>query len=152
MHYGILGMRWGVRRYQNADGTLTAAGKQKREQREHNRQALNYRVGARRLNRRLSRMERQMNADLASVSRRRNSNVVMRSIARQETQAALDNPLRTARIGTSTILGRTVASVAGLSTSGAAFYAAGALNATMPLVAIPASAIATGVYWYRSLS
>lgn len=27
MHYGIMGMKWGVRRYQNADGTLTAAGK-----------------------------------------------------------------------------------------------------------------------------
>ena len=26
-HYGILGMHWGVRRYQNADGSLTAAGK-----------------------------------------------------------------------------------------------------------------------------
>lgn len=26
-HYGILGMKWGVRRYQNKDGTLTAAGK-----------------------------------------------------------------------------------------------------------------------------
>lgn len=26
-HYGILGMKWGVRRYQNLDGTLTEAGK-----------------------------------------------------------------------------------------------------------------------------
>lgn len=27
MHYGILGMKWGVRRYQNYDGSLTKAGK-----------------------------------------------------------------------------------------------------------------------------
>lgn len=26
-HHGILGMKWGVRRYQNADGSLTAAGR-----------------------------------------------------------------------------------------------------------------------------
>lgn len=26
-HHGILGMKWGVRRYQNADGTLTSKGK-----------------------------------------------------------------------------------------------------------------------------
>ena len=26
-HHGVKGQRWGVRRYQNADGTLTAAGK-----------------------------------------------------------------------------------------------------------------------------
>lgn len=28
-HYGILGMKWGRRRYQNADGSLTAAGKER---------------------------------------------------------------------------------------------------------------------------
>lgn len=28
MHYGVKGMKWGVRRYQNKDGTLTSAGKQ----------------------------------------------------------------------------------------------------------------------------
>lgn len=28
-HWGIKGMKWGVRRYQNKDGTLTAAGKKR---------------------------------------------------------------------------------------------------------------------------
>ena len=30
-HHGILGMKWGVRRYQNKDGTLTSAGKKRYE-------------------------------------------------------------------------------------------------------------------------
>ena len=32
IHHGIKGQRWGVRRFQNEDGTYTAAGKKRREQ------------------------------------------------------------------------------------------------------------------------
>ena len=29
IHYGVLGMKWGKRRFQNEDGTLTKAGQKK---------------------------------------------------------------------------------------------------------------------------
>ena len=32
-HSGVMGMKWGVRRYQNSDGTLTRAGKARKEYR-----------------------------------------------------------------------------------------------------------------------
>ena len=32
-HYGVKGMKWGIRRYQNEDGTLTSLGKTRREYR-----------------------------------------------------------------------------------------------------------------------
>lgn len=30
-HYGVLGMKWGIRRYQNKDGSLTAVGKKRKK-------------------------------------------------------------------------------------------------------------------------
>lgn len=33
-HHGIKGQRWGVRRFQNADGSLTTAGKKRLEKAE----------------------------------------------------------------------------------------------------------------------
>lgn len=38
-HFGILGMKWGVRRYQNADGTLTSEGKARLDKKRAKREA-----------------------------------------------------------------------------------------------------------------
>ena len=34
MHHGVKGMRWGIRRFQNKDGTLTTAGKKRQREEE----------------------------------------------------------------------------------------------------------------------
>ena len=40
MHFGIKGMRWGVRRYQNKDGSLTPAGKKRYKSEEERTEAI----------------------------------------------------------------------------------------------------------------
>lgn len=39
-HHGIKGMHWGIRRFQNEDGTLTAAGKKRYESSEQLERAI----------------------------------------------------------------------------------------------------------------
>ena len=44
MHHGIKGQRWGIRRYQNEDGTLTEAGKARYSSAITDREANSFRV------------------------------------------------------------------------------------------------------------
>ena len=65
-HHGILGMKWGVRRYQNADGSLTAAGKSRYHVQEgkHGKTEIVDRYGTKMKGRDRRYIEKQMKADL----------------------------------------------------------------------------------------
>lgn len=41
-HHGILGMHWGIRRYQNPDGTLTEAGRRRLDRKDNKWAKKNY--------------------------------------------------------------------------------------------------------------
>lgn len=149
-HHGILGQKWGIRRYQNKDGTLTEAGKKKRERAEHN-QDLAYRVGEKRIDRRLTGLEKSISRDAASVSRSRQSRIANADRLRKANEEILNNPNRLRDLGKRTIRGRTIASI------GASAISVGSLVAEsmvasggLPLIAIPASTVALGTYWYKS--
>ena len=150
-HFGIRGMKWGVRRWQNEDGTLTSAGRSRKNQQQHN-QTLSYRVGAKRLNKRISKLEEDMTKDMASARKSKQYSVGQRGAIRKETESTLNTPLRVSEIGKKTIRNRTLASLGALSASGAACVASTAINTSVPLVGIPASLISAGIYWYKTTS
>lgn len=80
-HHGIKGMKWGVRRYQNADGSLTDAGKRRARRKEsrainkQRKQDLKYinTLSDSELNAKINRLEREKRYTSLSTKKRNNS-------------------------------------------------------------------------------
>lgn len=90
-HHGILGQKWGVRRYQNEDGSLTPAGKKRRyaenyssEQRIRDKRV--YSSGAvKRINNRMLKgegIQSARSAEATRIDKYRNAAVVGRQVGR----------------------------------------------------------------------
>lgn len=69
MHFGILGMHWGIRRYQNPDGTLTPEGKRRIAGVDYNESTKSARATKRSLNY-LSKQKAKMEANANSANLR----------------------------------------------------------------------------------
>lgn len=170
-HHGILGQKWGVRRYQNKDGTLTSLGKKRwtesryrnsddtltesgekhLEEKKHN-QDLSYRVGEKRLNNRVSKIEKQMTKNLASTKEWRQEEAVEQGQMRSEIESVLNNPQRTRAVGRKTILDRTLAASGGAIATGASVAASIMASSAVPLAAVPVAAVVVGRKWYKTFS
>ena len=61
MHHGILGQKWGVRRYQNPDGSLTNAGKRHSAKKEYKAAKKAYNKNVRKTNSEISKLEGRWN-------------------------------------------------------------------------------------------
>lgn len=105
-HYGVKGMKWGIRRYQNKDGTLTAAGKKRydRDVRENNAKKKENRIiieksgdPKRWVREDLSRSKKAVDTGLNLVKTARNvSDKAGKSTKKMDLSSMTDNELRQA--------------------------------------------------------
>lgn len=98
-HFGILGQKWGVRRFQNEDGTLTEAGKQRysdsgKSEEDGWKKSDAKNLSDEELNRRNSRLQREQNYEnLMTSSRERERKQLSADIKKKLIMAVMVTPV-----------------------------------------------------------
>lgn len=150
-HHGILGQKWGVRRYQNPDGTLTEAGKKRQAKQEYKaNNSYAQRVADKRIDRRSKDLSQRIKSGSASAFRfsqlRTNQYTDLKN-ASEEIKADRD---RAEAFGKRTIRNRTIAGISGTLLSLGAGYAAGLITDSWTVVGATAGAVALGTAYIEN--
>ena len=107
-HHGIRGQKWGIRRYQNPDGSYTALGKKRRNQTEEDR---------------VKSKREKMYKNVRTLSTEEISKQIERLKAEQTLKDAINRDLHPVRTAVSNVLKSTGGKVATTALTGAVVYA-----------------------------
>lgn len=155
-HHGVLGQKWGVRRYQDKNGNLTPLGKQMQSNREKYGNK-SYNTGEARINRRLNKLENwgKGNRDLkayASNNESRRNQARNRDLQKRASMDILEDPKKLEQFGKYTRRNRKIYAAGGSSgvVAGIIVSAGGLPEVGIPMALVSAGATAVNEWKSRS--
>lgn len=149
VHHGVEGQKWGVRRYQNLDGSLTPEGKRLLAQHNKNKDSFAYRVGEKRLLKRSRNFENKSRKYASSFSLKKQEKGRLAEEAGENTARLLRRPEDVKSVGRRTIAGRVGLGAATGATAFVGFVLTGGLG-PVGLAATSPAAIALTKKWVDS--
>jgi len=149
VHHGVEGQKWGVRRYQNLDGSLTPEGKRLLAQHNKNKDSFAYRVGEKRLLKRSRNFENKSRKYASSFSLKKQEKGRLAEEAGENTARLLRRPEDVESVGKRTVAGRVGLGVATGATAFVGIVLTGGMG-PVGLAAVSPAAIALTKKWVDS--